>query len=329
MPERPAEKVLFISPVFYEYTTRVKAGLEALGYAVTYVNERPSAGFDPLFSLLLKTSTALLRRYCRAVLNRRLGQLTDSFDVVFILHGELIGAAQLSRLRRANPTARFVYYNWDSVASNPNGLRLTSEVDAAYTFDPADARRYAPLLTYLPMFVLPEFFTRPAGPPDADLLFIGNDHSDRTPLLRALARRAGQLGLRFDVCLLVAPRWYWWRRWRGDALLPGYITRPLGLNEVRQRMARTRVLLDLHHPGQTGLTQRTFEALAMGLKLITTNETVRNEPFFHPDRVWVLDRTAPDLDPMWFERPAAPTDLRAYSLETWLSRVLAPKAVFV
>lgn len=318
---QPVQTVLFIGPVFYEYTRRLIAGLESQGLRVTFVPDRPFAAYDPAYSLLRRTWAAGFRAYCNFFLRKRLARLRGPFDRVFLLHGETFPPDLVANLRRRWPAARFVYYNWDSVASNPNALRLRPHFDAAFSFDPADCERY-PGFRYQPMFFLPDFAPEPGVTPTTDLLFIGNAHSDRRAILTRLQAQAAREGWTLDACLLTSA---WkvalWRH-RGDPLVPFYITKPLNLAQVREKMARARALLDVHHPRQSGLTQRTYESLGMGLKLVTTNEWVRREPFFHAEAMAVIDRSNPEVNVGFLRTPAPPIDLSAYTLDHWIGAVV-------
>lgn len=318
--------VLFVGPVFYGYTREIVAGLERLGARVRFVNEQPTAGVDPFYSLFKKLPHRALAAYCNAFLHHRLNALRhEAMDLVFVLRGETITPDILAELRRRYPRARFVYYNWDSVAVKPNALRIQPFFDAAFSFDRADCERY-PQFTYQPTFFLPLFQPQPGPPPPVDLLFVGNSHSDRLWVLNQVADQLRREGLTFDARILV-PRWKPRLGGETDPLRPFYIRKTVSLETVKTLMLRSRAVLDIHHRGQSGLTQRTFEALNMGLKLITTNERIRQEPFYDPRQIQLLDRTNPRVDPAFLRAPSLPLDLSAYSLEAWLTAVLAPAAV--
>ena len=47
------------------------------------------------------------------------------------------------------------------------------------------------------------------------------------------------------------------------------------INDIVSLYKESEVILDINHPGQNGLTMRTFEALGAGKKLITTNTEIK------------------------------------------------------
>jgi hypothetical protein len=99
---------------------------------------------------------------------------------------------------------------------------------------------------------------------------------------------------------------------------------------VAEVFARSKCVIDIQRTGQSGLTMRTFEALASGAVLVTTNEAIRNEPFYDPVRVVILPEGDPIKaralivralhaytdDPGWVSRSLAP-----YSLSTWVQTI--------
>jgi spore maturation protein CgeB len=63
---------------------------------------------------------------------------------------------------------------------------------------------------------------------------------------------------------------------------------------------KTKSVLDINKPFQNGLTIRTFEVLASGRKLITTNSDIKNYPFYCPENILVIDREDIQLKPEFF-----------------------------
>ncbi len=61
---------------------------------------------------------------------------------------------------------------------------------------------------------------------------------------------------------------------------PGITFISVDKKEWQDILSRTKIVIDLSHPLQTGLTMRTFEALASGCHLLTTNTNIRFEDFF-------------------------------------------------
>src|SRR5690606_25151171 len=81
----------------------------------------------------------------------------------------------------------------------------------------------------------------------------------------------------------------------------------------------------IHHPGQTGLTMRTIETLALGRKLVTTNDTIREYSFYDADNILIVDRKRPKLHMEFFEKTASvdlADKMKEYSIDRWVENVL-------
>ena len=90
----------------------------------------------------------------------------------------------------------------------------------------------------------------------------------------------------------------------------------------------SKTILDINHPGQNGLTMRTFETLGSGRKLVTTNENVKRYPFYDANNIWVIDRENPQFDAAFFSSEFLPIQEDFYqsmSLNGWIQEVFGLK----
>jgi hypothetical protein len=104
-----------------------------------------------------------------------------------------------------------------------------------------------------------------------------------------------------------------------------FTTVSVSASEVADLMARSRAVLDIERPIQTGYTIRTLEVLASGRKLITTNPQLLNADFYDPRNIAVIDRNAPEIPSEFFSSPYVPVPeevLERYSLGHWVDDVL-------
>jgi hypothetical protein len=63
----------------------------------------------------------------------------------------------------------------------------------------------------------------------------------------------------------------------------------LSYSEVLSQVSRAKVILDIQQKGQTGLSLRPFEAIGLQKKLITTNASIRDYDFYHPNNIMIID----------------------------------------
>ena len=70
--------------------------------------------------------------------------------------------------------------------------------------------------------------------------------------------------------------------------------------QVTDYIGNSRVVLDLPHPMQTGLTMRTIEAIGSKKKLITTNVDIVNYDFYNPKNILLIERENINFDKSFF-----------------------------
>jgi hypothetical protein len=85
---------------------------------------------------------------------------------------------------------------------------------------------------------------------------------------------------------------------------------------------KSKIILDINHPKQIGLTMRTLEALGAQRKLITTNADVANYDFYNKSNILIINRLHPIIDEDFLIEPFIPSDksiLAKYNIKGWIS----------
>ena len=327
-------RVLMIAPSFFGYEKAIAQEIRAQGHEVELVDERPSNA--PLARAVVRVAPAILGHRITAHFRELLRRAEhDPPDLVLVIKGEVVPEWFLTTLRSRCPRVRFVYYTFDSFANSPRGAALLPLFDRAFSFDPDDARRTG--VDHLPLFHRPEF--HPGDEPrDLDVSFIGTLHGDRHAFANAVA--AAVPPERRLLWFYSPAAWYFWlrkvfvRRYRGIPRADVRTT-PLPIGAVAATMRRSKAVIDLQRPGQTGLTMRVFEVLASGAALITANAAIRDEPFYDPARVLIVPADPARIDVAEVAafiaaqpaRGTSPAGFEDRSLAAWTSEVLAPALV--
>ena len=320
---------LLIGGGFFGYAREISALLERQGRKVLWFDDRPA--LDTLTKAAVRLAPRVIARKLEAFVTRIVERArAESIREVLVIKGEALSPAALRRLRAALPRARFTLYFWDSYLNMPkDSPEKVAIFDRAFSFDPEDTARDQ-RLRYRPLFFLDEYNNLPTLEQDIDLLFFGTAHGDRYPVLRRLARSL-PAGIRFEMVLYFPSKAIYGIRRVLDPRLwsasrDEFIFTPLSRAEIRRLVARTRAVVDIERPIQTGFTMRSVETLGAGRKLVTTNPSVLKADFYNPDNMVVIDRQRPAIPARLFERPyvAPPTDImRRYSLSGWVGEVLA------
>lgn len=321
-------RILLISAQFFGYETRIMQHLRDRGAQVEWVDERPSgsAFTKTIIRLRLAAARPLVKAYYQGVMRGLAGR---HFDDVLIVSPECCDEGILGHLRKILPRAVFRLYMWDSFQNKgvQDPATYIRMFDRTLSFDDEDANSYG--MTFRPLFFsggdeegqtesLPYAFS-----------FIGTIHSDRYRVLRAMGEAAGQAGLAYFTYPYLPTHLHYWlyrltkREFRG---IPptAFHYQSLSYPEVLRVVRGSRVILDVEHPRQRGLTMRSLEVLGSGKKLATTNQNIRSYPFFSEDRILVIDREMPVINLAFFSAPPPPTPpslMANYSLFSWVNDI--------
>ncbi|WP_116999656.1 glycosyltransferase family protein [Desertimonas flava] len=336
-------RALLITPSFFGYEKDIVAEFERQGFDVTLIDERPSN------SSLVRAAIRWSRQSLKYLIDRyyleqhrRIEGL--AFDTVVVVKGEAVPRWFLEALRSQTSQARWIYYTFDSIANNPNSVEILDLFDVRFSFDPNDVAQRADL-TYLPLFYTSDFETggvrqpssRPATRrPRWDVCFVGTLHSDRYPIVSAACPE----GADAFVHLFVQARWYfavtkYVTREHTNVSWSQVSTTSLPRDVIAARFRESHAVLDIPRTDQAGLTMRTFETLATGAILVTTNQFIRHEPFYDPSRVVLIERDADGIDGAKLQEQLAaltrpvgpPANFDDYSLANWVSRLTSDTVV--
>lgn len=270
MTPRCCRRCLLISPLtFYTFHEHLTEALERAGYSVDLLNEEYPANI--VGKILAKLALPIVRQTTLSVLRKHLA-VRKRYDLVLIVKGRGLGPAAIKLLKQH--ADRVVGYNFDSFRFNPSPLDWYALTDRYATFDIVDAHNFNLPLVHL--FSAATGVTAAPAPP-YDISIVMRVHSDRlTYVDRVLRASAGRPAFVF----LYASNWLTFLthalRSPGAAFrLRQHISfTPLSYEKAMLAIANSHATLDYAHPLQSGITVRCYEALGMGVPVITNNAHV-------------------------------------------------------
>lgn len=319
------KKILLICPRFFDYEIEIKATLEKLGASVEFFDERPKNSFF---------TKVLIRSGLKFFLTRRINSYyqvlfeiasKQVFDTVLIINPEVIDSTKLQYLRSLQPNARFILYMWDSFKNKKGSRDLVYLFDKKVTFDRQDSTRYG--LEFLPLFYINAYSENSVKSDfKYDISFIGTAHSDRYKTAKIIENIAKGFDLKvFLYFFLPNAAMFWIRKFFFSSYQYGEIGEfsfsSLSHREVASIFKSSKVILDINHPEQAGLTSRSIEALGAKRKLITTNKNIVDYDFFNDQNIYVLDRDNPFVNEAFFKSDyyhLKEAIYEKYSIRSWL-----------
>lgn len=279
--------VLFICPDFFDYKKHITQELSSRYAKVISLPDRPVC--SSISKALIKHSapfysSTVADKYTKNILRTVENDIQNISDVI-IVKGTCITPLLIESLRIKKRDINVVCYSWDSISNIKTYISLAQKSDKAFTFDLKDSINYN--LDYLPLFYVEAdantknesiFISEsPKIRKFYDYIFIGSYHGDRVRVLSQFLSKKinvtnyvkiyfqSYLQYVFYLCLDSSLR----------SCPKNWITfKPLSRIELEAQLKFSESVIDIHHPGQTGLTMRTWETLHAGHKLITTNPVV-------------------------------------------------------
>lgn len=298
-------KILFLSVSFFKYENAIAKRLTELGAEVDFYDERPSN------SNLSKGIIRIYKNLYHVKINNYYNRILDEiqgkkYDYFLLIKGEAMPAFFLEKIKEDNPGMEMIYYNFDPLTEYPNLISNLKYFDKKFTFEYNDSVKFN--LNFRPLFYVDDYNCLSLKPqkPEYDIVFIGSAHTDRYIVgenVRAVADRQNMKSYFYYYAMgKVAFRL---KKLIDKNLKQFDITKvsfdKLNHFQIIDFYKKTKSVLDINKPFQNGLTIRTFEVLASGRKLITTNSDIKNYPFYNPENILVIDRENIVLNSDFFE----------------------------
>jgi hypothetical protein len=327
MRDLSGKNIVLFCPRFFDYEIQIKKGLQRLGANVMWYDDRPSNDF--FSKAIIRINKNFIAKTIDSYYSKIIGEIVNqsvSIDYILFVNPESIREKNINLLKKAFPAAKFILYMWDSFGNRKHNRELLPYFDAKFTFDPKDAQEHN--LTLLPLFYIDEY-SEVTCDYQYDLLFIGTAHSDRYNFIERIKMQL-TMGLSIKLYFFLSSKLLYVIRKIKDkefrkVKYNEISFQSLGHKENAKFMANSRIILDINHPQQLGLTMRTFETLGAQRKLITTNRDVKSYDFYNENNILVIDRDNPIINNEFLTTPFIPSSseiLFKYSIEGWLKTLL-------
>lgn len=322
------KRVLVIAPSFFGYDAAMVSEFRRRGAHVDVIRDRPfnSAFMAAVTRFSGKTILPLVDRILAYELNKFSRTI---YDVIFVVNGQTLSTKFVRQLRTDYPSACFVLYIWDSLSNRKSIVEKIPLFDIVSTFEHTDALTYG--INHRPLFFSPSFGAMPQVATDVDISFIGTAHSDRARIVHQIDAALPKTVTRFWYLYLQAQWVFYAYKVTNPAYKDKQINQfkfePMDQSGVQSVFARSRAILDIEHPRQTGQTFRTFETLGSAKKLITTNKLVERFDFYNPTNILIIDRKNPQIPDEFLNSPyerVNPDIYARYTLKAWMTDVLDP-----
>ena len=324
------KKIIFFCPKFFGYEVAIQQELENRGAQVCF---RSAQAIEHAWVKgLQRLSPTLGWSFSDKKYNEWLDtESPDHCDIIFIVKGEALSPKFIKSLRGKYPDAKVILYMFDSIKNYKKMETKFCFIDEIFSFDPTDSTELE-FIRYRPLFFLDKYLSKEKSHTGKNLFFVGTLNGDRPTVVSRLAETLPS-EINFDYWLFVRSRLEIRLRKMFDSSLnkletSRLIDMPMSHETISEHYINCCAVLDIEHPNQTGLTMRTFEVLASGKRLITTNKSIAHHDFYDPTRICIIDRNNPYVPADFFNsllEPLPESFISRYSLSGWLSDIFSIK----
>lgn len=282
------KRALLIIPKYYGYEDKIIDAFTKLGYDVESIFENlPSISYYYRFVnvYLPQLKQKLFDRYYYKALESK-----NKYNLVLVIRGQTISTTVLSSIKKQNPEAKLILYQWDSVRNNMNAEVISGKFDKVFTFDMEDAKKYG--WNYRPLFFAEE--AKRDKKRKYDVSMISAIHSDRLNIYNALKNNYSYLNgyfYLFEKRLVYLKQKYINKSSEFIGVQDADINFvPLKLDETLKVCSDSDIIVDFTHPKQNGFTMRTIESIGSRCKLITNNKKILESDFYDPQNIYVYEK---------------------------------------
>lgn len=213
-----------------------------------------------------------------------------------IVQDPLITKEYLKWLKKIKPKAK-IYFMYGNMVGNAKHI-LPNEIPdgiSVWTYDSYDAKKYGLNLYeggYSRSFIGNKKETK------YDVFYVGADKG-RGEFLMELQRQMEVLGVKTKFIITA-----------GSILSKKkkYYSKPISYSKVIEYVNKSKAVLNIAMPNQTGVTMRDYESIFNEVKLITNNQSIKHFTFYKEENVFILgERSLAEL-PVFLSTPFVPID---------------------
>ena len=322
--------VLLLAPKFFGYELEIKKELENLGARVIYFDERPKNDFFTKVFIRLNLKSFISKKIDDYYKNIIQEIKDESIDYLFLVDVETVPLKFIEKTILMNPKLKVLTYFWDSVKNRKKSLEYLAYSNKFFSFDLKDAEADI-RIEFLPLFYIDDYknIANIENELVYDISFIGTVHSDRYKIIKKIEEQAKKLDLKTYFYFYSPSKilFFFQKLFKKDFK---YIKwedvsfKSLSKSDVINIIEKSKCIIDIQHPKQTGLPMRTIEMLGGKKKLLTTNIEIMKYDFYNTDNILLLDRNNPKINVDFFgkEYKNLTDDIyKKYSINQWLKTI--------
>ncbi|MFC1136926.1 hypothetical protein ACFGZQ_06000 [Pasteurella multocida] len=329
---------MLLAPTTHELDSCIEKNLEYCGYDVinfSYSTERtcyPSIKeklFSKYIKLILKDKKRL-QEYRDSFIHKKYEIEIDEIltssgeyiaDYFLCIRPDIYPKELIEKLKRR--ALKSVAYQWDGMERYPKIFEYISYFDKFFCFNVDEAKKFN--LEFITNFYFDYLLYQKVPVSKNRCYFIGWHIENRSESIKIFLEEASKLNLTCDFYLAgkvkEVKKFFKYSNainYIGDSI-------SLGFEENLRKVQESEFLIDFLNDTHVGLSFRVFEALHFGKKLITTNYSIVDYDFYHPNNIFVWDGKDISGLKSFLQLPYFPLEqeiILKYSFSHWVKRII-------
>ncbi|MDR0263379.1 MAG: hypothetical protein LBJ04_09150 [Sphingobacterium sp.] len=314
------KKLLFIAPNYYGFNEVVYQGLQSYSdYEVIEIDSTKPYKYknigERIFNFFLKTFKGHnLKKIKTELYIQQTIERSEEYDLLLVNRPDMLTEQALETAIAKSKKSKAIL--WDSIKKIPQSNEYLAKFDNVLSFDPDDCYNYG--FTPITNFYFKEAQNWEIKFDVALLITYDNRIHDAIKLFQYFNSQ----GIKAKARIFV------YKKDQIKEKLPEnmeIIEQIIPFKKSCEYYFDSKVILDLSHPHQKGLSFRPFEALGLKKKLITTAENVKSLEFYNTTNILYLqDINNIELPEEFLKDEYLNPSLqitKRYSLENWVESV--------
>ena len=321
-------RILLIMPLSYGYYKTIIKVLTDRGDNVSFIPDFDESILKRLLRKLISIKS-MQNQYIQNEISKFRGV---DFDKIIIIRGYYFSQSTIVLMKNLYCNSEFILYQWDPLSISNFDQKALKEFDRLYSFDRMDCKKYN--MSYLPLFYS-SLASSKTIEKDLnlgtnicyDFSFVGSGHSQRLFVLKELIKAFKSNNYTYFIRVYINK----YRFYYGVLLnKTGYRNFPkenLSFKPIPKYLAddivkHSKIVVDIHHPLQTGLSIRVMEVLGAGKKIITTNKSIVEESFYNKDVMGIIENCQLPYNIEELLKDKKEVDVTSFEVNNWIFHLI-------
>lgn len=315
--------IVFLSYNFYGYEKEILNELKKISN-VKYINLNISI-FEKIFLIIAEKfidsekRELILSNIINIKIKKKMLKFNKNIDCLFVLGINFLNEKNFSFLEKNYFIKEKKIYLWDTLNQVKHIKDYKKWFNKIYSFDKKESIENN-------FIYRPNFYSKRIEKKEKiiyDIFFIGAYSPERLYFLQKITKNFEcnfiHLYLNFGVYL----RRYFFNP---EYKLSNFRFFNISKKKYNLIMSYSNIVIDLLQFKQSGVTQRTLDALYLNKKIITNNSYIKNYDFYNPNNILIINSKTSDEEIKNFKKKKyvkiSKKILAYYSIENWIKDVL-------